>query len=83
MLIQADKLRTLVADILKSKEVRPEEAELVANQLVESNLVGYDSHGVIRVPRYVRAIEGGKININASIKVTRESPSSLTIDGDW
>ena len=83
MLIQADKLRTLVADILKSKEVRPEEAELVANQLVESNLVGYDSHGVVRVPRYVRAIEGGEININASIKVTRESPSSLTIDGDW
>ncbi len=83
MLIQAHKLRTLVADIFKAKEVRLEEAELVADQLVESNLVGYDSHGVVRVPRYVKAIEEGEININASLEVTRQSPSSLMIDGDW
>ena len=83
MLIQACKLRTLVADVLKAKNVRLEEAELVADQLVESNLVGYDSHGVVRVPRYVRAIEEGEINIDASIEVIRRSPSSLTIDGDW
>ncbi len=83
MLIEAYKLRTLVADILRAKDVRPEEAELVADQLVESNLVGYDSHGVIRVARYVKAIERGEINVNSSIQVTRKSPSSLTIDGDW
>ena len=83
MLIQAPKLRTLVANILKGKDVHPEEAAVVADQLVESNLVGYDSHGVVRVPRYVKAIDDGRININSSIQVTSPSPSALRIDGDW
>ena len=83
MLIQARKLRTLVVDLFKAEGVRLGEAELVADQLLESNLVGYDSHGVVRVPRYVKAVQEGEININPRIEVTRQSPSSLTIDGDW
>ena len=33
----------------------------VAEHLVAANLAGHDSHGVIRVPQYVDAIDAGNL----------------------
>jgi uncharacterized oxidoreductase len=47
--IAAEPLRGLVASIFRHAGSQPEEAEIVADHLVEANLAGHDSHGVIRV----------------------------------
>ena len=39
----------------------PAESSLVAASLVDANLKGYDSHGVMRVPYYVQAIKDGEV----------------------
>lgn len=83
MQIHADNLRGLVTDILAAKGALHDVAKLVATQLVESNLVGHDSHGVVRLSAYLERIDRGEINVRANIHVTRDNPASVTIDGDW
>ncbi len=58
----------------------PEEAEIVSDHLVRSNLCGVDSHGVIRIPEYLTMIENGKIKPNVKPSLVRETKATATID---
>ena len=60
-----------------------EEADTVGARLVESNLLGHDSHGVIRIPQYLAAIEAGAVQPGAPLEITRETSASAVIDGHW
>ena len=83
MNLPADQVVRLVRDILLALDVRGVDAEIVADNLVEAELLGYDTHGVVRLPRYVREIQQGEINLSAEVRVTQDFPASLLIDGDW
>jgi uncharacterized oxidoreductase len=50
--------------------------------LVRANLRGHDSHGVIRVPHYVRALKAGEVNPRPSIRIEMETGTIAKIDGD-
>ncbi|MEM2718787.1 MAG: Ldh family oxidoreductase, partial [Candidatus Bathyarchaeia archaeon] len=60
-----------------------EEARIVSELLVKSNLVGHDSHGIIRVIQYVNEIENGSIRPGARIEIVRETPSIAVLNGNW
>ncbi len=60
-----------------------DEAQLVSKFLVKANLVGHDSHGVIRIIQYVNDIEKGIIKPGAKIEVVRETSSSAILNGNW
>ena len=52
--------------------------------MVDANLVGHDSHGVIHLPlKYVPEIESGLIDLGAEIGVKRESQTTAVLDGNW
>ena len=55
----ADSLRELARDILDHAGASPTNAAIVAESLVEANLRGHDSHGVLRLTRYVQFIDAG------------------------
>src|SRR3712207_3960776 len=61
----------------------PAPAARVAEALVDSNLVGHDSHGVIRIPQYVRDIQAGRIIPTAVPEVVHTTPTIATVDGGW
>ncbi|MCE2473555.1 MAG: Ldh family oxidoreductase, partial [Anaerolineae bacterium] len=48
--IQADNLTDFIARILAAAGARADYADIVAAHLVDANLAGHDSHGVIRTP---------------------------------
>ena len=58
-----------------------DEAAQVAQNLVEANLRGHDSHGVGMVPRYVDAVLEGGLAVNAHVAVRQDSGALLTLDG--
>ena len=60
-----------------------EEADTVGARLVEANLLGHDSHGVIRIPQYLAAIEAGGVQPGAPLEITRETSASAALDGHW
>ena len=77
---EADALRSLASDVFVACGAPQEEADVVAMQLVGSNLVGLDSHGVIRIPLYVKWIREGTIVPGAPISVVRESDTTAVVD---
>ena len=58
-----------------------EEAQRVASSLVMSNLMGHDSHGVIRLVQYVQALEDEIVKAGRRIEVIREAEASAVVDG--
>lgn len=62
--------------------VPPRDAATVAEVLVWANLRGVDSHGMLRVPRYVAWVESGVVKARPDLTVVRETPAALVIDGD-
>ena len=68
MLIQAEQLRTFVADIFGAVGASTDDSARVAAHLVEANLKGHDSHGVGMVPAYVRNIGVGLLDPHAHVR---------------
>ena len=79
----ADKLREIGIRIFEAAGASEREAERVTELLVKSNLAGHDSHGFIRVPRYIEMIREGEIVPGAKTEVVRETPATVVLDGNW
>jgi uncharacterized oxidoreductase len=79
--LDAEKLERLVSAIFAHAESSPEEARTIARHLVASNLVGHDSHGVIRVSRYVGYWREGKVRANQQATIAFETDSLALVDG--
>ena len=74
MQIAAEVLREISAQILAAAGSSAEEAGKVAARLVDANLAGHDSHGVIRVPQYVGQVRSGAILPNQQRRGRRARP---------
>ena len=81
--IQADALTDINAQILAAAGARQDYADIVAEHLVNANLAGHDSHGVIRTPYYVRSIEKGELKPTAEPDIIAETASMAQIRGNW
>ena len=68
-----DKLRAASRQIFVAVGCPEPVARRVGDALVDANLVGHDSHGVIRIPQYVAAIRDGEIVPAAEPTVVRET----------
>jgi len=73
MLIDQAKLRTLATKIVIAGGSKPNEAEIVADHLVEANLRGHDSHGVGMLVAYTRDFEGGTLKPNQKPEIVSDT----------
>lgn len=80
---RAADLERLGAGILHAVGAPQDVAEQVARSLVLSNLLGHDSHGVMRIPRYVEAVEKGTVLPAARPTLVTETTTTATVDGQW
>src|SRR5688500_4910314 len=79
--LRAGDLRPLVEHTFEALQVPRDEAAWVAELLVRANLVGQDSHGVIRLAQYAQAIRSGLVQPRATCEIAEESPSMALING--
>ena len=77
----ADELREFIVSILRATGAPDSHAAIVAHSVVDSNLAGHDSHGIVRIPHLVEDALSGKLKPAASPHVTHEKPSTATVDG--
>jgi uncharacterized oxidoreductase len=82
-IFKPDELRRIGREIYEQMGASPEEAEIVADLLVEANLAGHDSHGVVRIPQYVSAIKRGQIKLGTSTEVEKETAATAVVNGHW
>jgi LDH2 family malate/lactate/ureidoglycolate dehydrogenase len=69
--------------LLEAAGVPADIAHQVSTSLVESNLSGHDSHGVIRLTQYIRAMKSGQIDPHARLETVRETPTTALVDAHW
>ena len=59
-----------------------EDVALFVDGLVEADLRGHWSHGVVRVPPYVRALAAGVVNPAPGLEAVRHFGATALLDGD-
>ena len=70
----------LITDIFKAKSCNNYEAKTIAERLCGSNLKGHDSHGIVRVPRYVLWLEWVWVFPNVRPELIVDSGALALID---
>ncbi len=83
MIIPHDRLKQLTTDIFAAAGCNRDEAGRIGHYLTESNLVGHDSHGVIRIPTYIQFLRDGKVVANQQIAVVLENEVLAVVDGKY
>jgi uncharacterized oxidoreductase len=78
-----DVVERLVTAIFARAGSNDGEARTIARHLVEANLVGHDSHGVIRVPAYIDWLRKGLVLANRSALTVFENDAVAVMDGQF
>ncbi|NSY39377.1 Ldh family oxidoreductase [Leisingera sp. ANG59] len=79
--IQADVLRSFAKDLLTAGGFSTKDAAQTADLLVWANLRGVDSHGVLRIPRYIEMIEQGIMTSGGTPETMCEFGAVTVLDG--
>lgn len=74
-------LEPFVARIFVAAGCSETEAARVAHYLVAANLTGHDSHGVVRVPRYVEMLGNGGVIADRAVEIVFENGAMAVVDG--
>jgi LDH2 family malate/lactate/ureidoglycolate dehydrogenase len=80
--VTAERLAPFIARAFAAAGLPAGDAQTLAQLMVEADLRGSDTHGVIRLPLYLRRIRAGGVNKRPDIRVVSDRPSAALIDGD-
>ena len=80
--VEANAFRDYATQIFARSGIPDADARLVADSLIEADLRGVHSHGVLMIPGYVANIRQGRVNRNPKIRIVRESAAGVLVDGD-
>jgi uncharacterized oxidoreductase len=78
----AEDLRTMTGAVFEAAGFPTDKARLIARLMVESNLVGHDSHGVRHIPIYVSRVRDGLIRPEAEPRIVEETATTAVVDGE-
>jgi uncharacterized oxidoreductase len=79
----AELLKRVGSQIFAAAGATVHEAQIVSDSLVEANLAGHDSHGILRIPEYVGWMELKRVTIGAHLRIVQEADSFAVVDGGW
>ena len=82
-IVKAEYLEDLSTAIFQHHGTPADDARTVARLLVEADLMGLHSHGILRVPQYVGDIRQGTIVPGTELRVTEQTPTAAMVDAQW
>jgi len=80
--IAVSAMRNFMVDAMIACGLPPDDADIVAQRMIESDLSGIDTHGIARLPQYVPWLRKGVINAKPAIRVADRGPATAVVDGD-
>ncbi len=80
--VRPDILRVFVAEVFRAGGLNGENADFCANAMVDTNLWGVDSHGVLRLRIYATRLRSGALNPRPEIKTIKGSLGFEVLNGD-
>ena len=77
----ASELERATHEALRARDVPETAARIVTSHLMEAELSGVVSHGLIRLPQYIDTIEAGEIKLDGSLTTISERSGCCVLDG--
>lgn len=81
MEIERERAERIATEAFHASGLTEDDAAFVANVLVTADASGKGSHGLLRLPRYVRGIEHGNVDPEGDIEIDDTAGATVTIDG--
>lgn len=80
--LELDDVSTLAKAALLKAGCNDQNADAITRTVWMAERDGCTSHGLFRIPGYVKSLQNGKVNGHAEPGFERTSPSVLSVDGD-
>ncbi|HEX9703532.1 MAG TPA: Ldh family oxidoreductase [Rhodospirillales bacterium] len=80
--VTVDRLKRLSDAALAAAGVPAADAQCVTRVLVEADMMGVSTHGVVRLAAYTGRIRAGGVKARPNITIDRRAPSLALVDGD-
>ena len=78
--VDASRLKRFTQSVFVASGSPTDEAALISEHLIQANLMGYDSHGVIRICQYVADVKKGRIVPGAPITLKNQTDTTAIVD---
>ena len=79
---RSESLQKFAHDLLTAAGVDSEMGAVVADTLLEGDLLGHDTHGLALLPSYLRELEAGTMTKRGSARVVEQRDASALWDGN-
>lgn len=79
--VRDNDLTRFIVAAFAAKGMAAADAEIIADALVWANLRGGDSHGVVRLPRYIELIARGEMDPRAQPAFSLDTATRFVLDG--
>jgi len=80
--VNHNQLHSFVSALFEKTGVSQDDSAFLAQSLVDINLWGIDSHGVLRVPIYVKRLKAGSCNPKPNIETLKSAITLEVLHGD-
>jgi len=81
-LVQPAQLQQRVRGLFERRGMGPDDAGLLADTLVSADVRGIHSHGVLRVPDYLKKLTSQGVNPRGRPRVVKDSGAVVVVDAD-
>lgn len=81
--LSAELFRSIIPELFLAAGCERQEAVIVTEHLVESSLTGHDSHGLLRVPKYLGWLKDGLVLPNRHAVPFVDAGAQLGLDGGF
>lgn len=75
-------LKELCNNVFERFGYNKEDSNIITDVLLMADLYGIESHGIQRLVLYYNGIKNGRIKVNSKMKVIKETPLSVLVDGN-
>ena len=76
-------MQVFAARVFRAAGSSAEEADTIAAHLVEASLMGHDSHGLIRIKKYVDWVKAGQVAANQHLTLVIDRGALMVADGNF
>src|SRR4030088_2084523 len=80
--LDVDAVRRYLRDAGERGGVPSAQVDMFVSSFVEADLRGVETHGIARIPAYVRAFLTGIINPAPAVSILHDTGAALHVDGD-
>jgi uncharacterized oxidoreductase len=78
--VSIERLRSICDQVFSACGASPQETEILKHELIESSLMGIDTHGVVLLSQYVYEVQDNTIRPGAPFTILSETASTAVVD---